>query len=105
MRKRIVGQTAIRDTSKFSDTWLDLEQIATVEVTSEDSSFPVESVFNARFGPGWRAIETGDQQIRLLFDQPISIKRVLLRFSETELERTQEFVLSWLSAEGGAQKE
>ena len=34
--------------------------------------------------------------IRLIFDQPISLGRILLRFNEEEKERTQEFVLRWL---------
>jgi hypothetical protein len=105
MRKRIVGQTAIQNRSKFPENWLDLEQIATVEVTSEHPNFPIESVFNARNGPGWRALEKGEQQIRIVFDQPMSIKRIRLRFVEAELERTQEFTIRWSYAEGGSPKE
>jgi hypothetical protein len=41
--------------------WLDLEQIATVEATSEDPAFPIESVFGSRDGPGWRAAAKGEQ--------------------------------------------
>jgi hypothetical protein len=99
MRKRIVGQMPIDIPAKSAGTWIDLEQIATVEVTSEDPGFPIESVFNA-IGPGWRALEKGEQRIRIIFDQPAIIKRIRLRFDEAEVERTQEFSLSWSSAEG-----
>ncbi|HTF43550.1 MAG TPA: hypothetical protein VK641_06620 [Terriglobales bacterium] len=30
--------------------WLDLEQIASIEVTSEDPSFPIESAFDSKDG-------------------------------------------------------
>lgn len=104
MRKRIVVPPSIQR-SKFPETWLHLEQIATVEVTSEHPNFPVESVFNASNGPGWRALEKGEQQIRIIFDHPMYIKRINLRFVETEVERTQEFTIRWAGAEGGPPKE
>jgi uncharacterized protein (DUF736 family) len=105
MRKRIVGPPPNQKRSKFPETWLDLEQIATVEVTSEHPNFPVESVFTASNGAGWRARERGEQQIRIIFDQPMSVKRIHLRFVETEVERTQEFTIRWASAEGGPTEE
>ena len=105
MRKRIVGQAAIQSRSELAEAWCDLEHIATVEVTSEHPDFPIESVFNASSGPGWRALLKGEQQIRIVFDQPTTIRRIRLRFVETELERTQEFAIKWLPAEGGTPKE
>jgi hypothetical protein len=105
MRKRIVRQAAIQSESVSVETWLNLEQIVTVEVTSEDPDFPIESAFDGSDGPGWRALEKGKQQIRLIFDQPISVKRVRLRFVENELARTQEFTLRWSSVQGGLAKE
>jgi hypothetical protein len=105
MRKRIVRQAAIQGESVSAEAWLNLEQLVTVEVTSEDPDFPIESVFNGSNGPGWRALENGKQQIRLIFDQPISLKRIRLRFIETKLERTHEFTLRWSSVQGGPSKE
>jgi hypothetical protein len=105
MRKRIVCQAGIQNESISAETWLNLEQIVTVEVTSEDPDFPIESVFDGSNQPGWRALERGKQQIRLIFDQPISVKRIRLRFVENELARTQEFTLRWSSAQGGLSKE
>ena len=105
MRKRIVGQAAIQSGPGSAETWLNLEQIVTVEVTSEDPDFPIESVFHGSNVPGWRALETGNQQIRLIFDQPISVKRIRLRFVETEVARTQEITLRWSSVQGGHSQE
>ena len=105
MRKRIARQTAIQSESVSTESWLNLEQIVTVEVTSEDPDFPIESVFNGSNGPGWRALENGKQQIRLIFDQPISLSRIRLGFLETKLERTHEFTLGWSSVHGGPSRE
>lgn len=85
--------------------WLDLDQIATVEVTSEDRGFPIESAFSVNGGPGWRASQHGEQRIRIIFDEPTSLHRIQLRFYESESERTQEFTLRWSSGAGGPPKE
>ena len=101
MRKRIVGPHHAKQ-SQSDKGWLDLEQIATVEVTSEDPSFPIEYAFVSNDGPGWRASEGGEQQIRIIFDKPVSIHRMELRFHEVDCERTQEFILRWSSESGGS---
>ena len=105
MRKRIVGSHCAQATSESDQGWLDLEQIATVEVTSEDPSFPIESAFIPNCGPGWRASQIGEQQIRIIFDKPMSLHRIQLHFHEAESERRQEFTVRWSSAAGGPEKE
>ena len=101
MRKRILGSQGTQTRRESEQNgWLNLEQIATVEVTSEHPSFPIESVFSSN-GPGWRASQKGEQLIRIIFDEPVSLHRIQLRFDEPELERTQEFTLGWSSAAGG----
>lgn len=80
--------------------WLDLGQIATVEVTSEDPSFPIESAFDLKSGQGWRASQKGEQQIRIIFDEPIALHHIQVRFHETESARTQQFVIRCSFAEG-----
>jgi hypothetical protein len=92
-------------TTRPDERWLDLEQIGAVEVSSEDSGFPIESALQSDNTPGWRAAEPGEQRIRLIFDQPLTLRRIYLRFDERERERTQEFTLAWCSAEGGPLKE
>jgi uncharacterized protein (DUF736 family) len=106
MRKRIIGSTVIPGKAAGSNgLWLPLEQIATVEVTSEDPRFPVESVFASDAGTGWRASQDGEQQLRIIFDEPTTLHRIQLDFFEPEVERTQEFTIRWSSAEGGATRE
>ena len=67
MQKRIVGKQIWPDSDR--NRWLDLDQIATVEVTSEDAAFPIESALHLHHGPGWHASEKGEQLIRIIFDE------------------------------------
>jgi hypothetical protein len=106
MRKRIVGPLHAQQGGQSDKKgWLDLEQIATVDVTSEDPRFPIEYAFRSDDSPGWRASEPGEQQIRIIFDKPISLHHIELHFNEADLERTQEFVLRWSSESGGSAAE
>src|SRR5258708_18773021 len=50
---------------------------------------PIDSVFTSDTGPGWRASQKGEQQIRIIFDQPLSVHRIQLRFLEPELEKAK----------------
>ena len=104
MRKRIAGGHA-QIGGESDQGWLNLEEIATVEVTSEDPSFPIESVWGSQDGRGWRASEPGQQEIRIIFDQPVSLNQIYLRFHEAESQRTQQFTLRWSPAAGGPAKE
>jgi hypothetical protein len=99
MRKRIIGHGP-REVSAAEPGWMDLERLAQVEITSEDIDHPIESALIPGTGLGWRAAQPGEQTIRLLFDEPLTLKRIHLFFHEGEQERTQEFVLRW-SSDGG----
>ncbi len=79
---------------------IDLERVATVEVTSEAPGYPIEAALVPGGGPEWRAAEPGAQTIRLRFDPPQKISRLHLRFEVTGVPRTQEFTVKW-SADGG----
>lgn len=92
MRKRLITRTSANVQTQ-GESWFDLEHGATVEVTSEDKEFPVESSFSIDPRQGWRAAEPGAQTIRLLFDEPQELKRISLVFEENEMTRTQEFIL------------
>ncbi len=94
MRKRVIGEGSQMFTPA-EGIWLDLESLASVEVTSEDEAHPVESALAEGGGAGWRAARPGRQVIRLLFDEPQSLKRVRLLFEEESRGRTQEFALRW----------
>jgi hypothetical protein len=104
MRKRIVGSDTAKSPVEFADRWLDLREIATVEVTSEDDRFPIEKAFVSDGEPGWRASRPGPQLIRIVFDEPAAVSRIQLLFHEAELERTQEFSLLWYPAAGNSKE-
>ncbi len=74
--------------------WLDVKTLARFEATSEDSRYPIESAFEEE-GQGWRAVELGEQAIRLVFNAPQRIRRIRLCFLEADTERTQQFTLHW----------
>lgn len=105
MRKRIVSSVGTIASPAPGSHWMDLGQIATVEVTSEDPRFPIESVFTTDGGPGWRASQKGEQQIRLIFDQAQAVRRIQLHFLEPTFDRPQEFTVRWLTADGGQSRE
>jgi hypothetical protein len=98
MRKRFISLQS--SSPSDSATWLPIEQIASVEVTSEDVSYPIENALLPSAETGWRAARPGEQTIRLIFDEPQQLRRIYLVFSETEVERSQEFVLRWSSDDG-----
>lgn len=75
--------------------WLDVSEIAQVEVTSEDTQYPIESAFAEGNTQGWRASGQGKQTIKLFFDEPQRIQRIWLKFVELEKDRTQQFTLQW----------
>lgn len=103
MRKQIVPQS--RSNFENERDWLDLSSLAQVEITSEAPSHPIESALQPGGGSGWRAAEPGKQVVRLLFDQPLSIKRIQLTVSEEQRARTQEFVLRWSQDQGRSYRE
>jgi hypothetical protein len=104
MRKRIITPTPATVQAP-GEGWFDLEHATTVEVTSEDKDFPIESSLSIERGQGWRAAEPGAQTIRLVFDEPQELKRISLVFEEDEITRTQEFVLRASSNPGGPFRE
>ena len=99
MRKRLITPTPETVRSR-GEGWLEIERVAIVEITSEEKDYPVEAAFVSGETPGWRAAEPGPQTIRLVFDQPQTLKRISLVFEEKETGRTQEFVLRWSSDSG-----
>jgi hypothetical protein len=99
MRKRIITQ-GTKDVITPDQNWLDLENLAEVEVTSEDASYPIESALKPGGGSGWRALESGRQTVRLLFDKPLRVRHIRLVFQQDGQDRTHEFVLRW-SSDGG----
>jgi hypothetical protein len=98
MRKRIITQA--QEATSPDEGWLELEGLAEVEITSEDTDHPIESALLPARGSGWRAATPGKQTIRLLFTHPQRLQRIRLDFVESRADRTQEYVLRW-SPDGG----
>jgi hypothetical protein len=104
MRKRLFTPTP-QDIRPTDEGWLDLDRVASVEVTSEEKDYGIESALVSGEAQGWRAASPGTQTIRLLFDQPQKLRRILLVFEETATSRTQEFVLRWSADDGHSFRE
>jgi hypothetical protein len=87
------------------ESCLDLDRVASVEVTSEEKDYGIESALVSGETRGWRAATPGTQTIRLIFDEPQELRRISLIFEENELKRTQEFVLRWSPDRGSSFRE
>ena len=88
MRKRITNHNP-QNVSPVDQSWLDLQRLAQVELTSEDAAYPIEAALIPSAGLGWRAAQAGEQTIRLLFDEQQRIKHIQLLFHEDQQARTQ----------------
>jgi hypothetical protein len=99
MRKRLLAPVQ-QQTAPPGQDWLNVEELAEVEITSEDPAHPIESALLPGGASGWWAAGPGKQTIRLLFAHPQRLRRIWLNFVEPRTERTQEYVLRW-SADGG----
>ena len=99
MRKRLISQT-LRNARPSDQAWLNVERAASVEVTSEQDGYSIESALLTDKQRGWRAASPGTQTIRLIFDEPQRLRRIRLAFEDTENKRTQEFVLRWSADRG-----
>jgi hypothetical protein len=73
--------------------WIDLSVHAKAEISSENPNHPLEHALGFGSNGGWRAASPGKQKIKFIFDSPQQIKRVLLKFIEQEVSRSQEFAL------------
>ena len=94
MRKRLISQTLPSPGFSAQD-WLNVDRLASVEVTSEENGYPIECALLRGQKRGWRAAVAGTQIIRLIFDEPQKLGRIWLVFEDAENTRTQEFVLRW----------
>jgi hypothetical protein len=99
MRKRQIISTP-QNAATWDKEWLDVGRAALVEVTSEENGYPIESALLAEGTQGWRAADSGSQTIRLIFDEPQTLRYIWLVFEDDQSQRTQEFVFRW-SSDGG----
>jgi len=93
MRKQLIGEHS--EKSPPPANWLNVEELAQVEITSEDPAYPIEFALRSDEHAGWRAAAPGSQTVRLIFDRPQSMSCIALQFREHEVVRTQEYVLRW----------
>ena len=91
LRKRLHNPSAPSDQT----TWLRIDELAEVSVSSEDAHHPVEGALIDGVGAGWRAAAPGEQSLRIHFDESRTITRIHLIFEEAEHERVQEFAIQW----------
>jgi hypothetical protein len=99
MEKHIITDI-FPDRQKRATSWLNLEALADVEVTSESREHPVEAALLFNTERGWRAVRPGAQTIRLLFKRPQDLHRIHLIFLENAIKRTQEYQLRWSGDNG-----
>ncbi|MDH4064020.1 MAG: carbohydrate-binding protein [Acidobacteriota bacterium] len=99
MRKRIIGSVSPDEAAREQD-WLKLDDLAEVEITSEDAAHPIESALLPGASSGWRAAGPGPQTIRLRFAHPQRVRTIRVHFDESRVERTQEYVLRWSADQG-----
>lgn len=106
MRKIMINQVA-KNILPSDLNFLDLEQLAQVEFTSECREYPVESalLLTEDSSTGWQAASSGEQTIRIVFDQPRIVEHIFLVIDEQQQSRTQEFVLCWLVDKESAYRE
>ncbi len=92
--------------------WLDLNTVASVELSSEDPLYPIEQALTEStpvagqdsYNCRWQSAGPGPQTVVLRFDAAIAVKRVMLHFREQQHERSQEFSLH-AEVMGGQQRE
>ena len=97
MRKSVIGMegggSAGAGRGMEDGGWLNLHDVAKVEVSSEDDLFPIEHALAPGATTGWRASVPGPQVIRLLFDEPLPVRRIEVHVVERAAERSQEFAV------------
>lgn len=98
MRKSQVAPNIPTEQRPPLDAWLDLEHLASLEISSEDPAHPFEDALRGQETEGWHAADPGPQTILLKFDQPRSLRRIRLEFRELRAERFQEFAVSVVTA-------
>ena len=97
MRKRIIEPPESTRVESMDRSYLPVQAIAQVEVTSDDPDSPIDAALYGLETSGWRAATPGEQRVAIVFDEPELIRKLTLKFVEADRPRTQEFVLTWSS--------
>ncbi len=65
VRKRLISQT-VPSPGLSAQAWLNVDRLASVEITSEENGYPIEFALLRSEKRGWRAGKSGAQIIRLI---------------------------------------
>ena len=101
LRKQVIPRGPVELASFGGE--IPVAKVATVQVSSEQASHPIDNVFDNRRGPGgsrWIADGPGEQTLILVFDSPQAIRTVSLEVEEPSVSRTQELTAT-VSSDGG----
>jgi hypothetical protein len=93
LRKSILSSSEPGLKVSPAGSWLDLAEVARVELSSEDPEHPFEEALRVETPLGWKASAPGPEVLRLSFDDATSIRRIRLQFWEKCVERSQEIAL------------
>src|SRR5713101_7847701 len=103
MRKKLINSDPMRLHSQ--EEWLDLEEIARVEVTSEDPNFPIEAALaeeKDRAGERPKRVSRSSASSLITRERCVGLDS---SFQKQEIERTQEFTLRWSDEAAGPFRE
>lgn len=104
MQKTIISDSETKSGLSPAGSWLDLEKIATAELSSEDGEHSFEHALRPDTSNGWKASTPGPQIIRLCFKEAQAIQRIRLQFREERVDRSQEIAL-FATAQNSPRKE
>ena len=82
---------------------ISIAEVATVQVTSEQTDHPIDNAFDSNRGPGgsrWIAGAPGEQSVTVVFDSPQTVRWIGIEVEELAVSRTQELSV-WVSLDGG----
>jgi len=80
----MIRKHILKDAAGRKVPGLDLESLASFEISSEDAKHPIDNALRED-QQSWRAAEDGEQTIRITFDSPQTISRIGLCFEEITL--------------------
>ena len=101
LRKQVIAKPSQGPLSLEGE--ISIADVATVQVTSEQTDHPIDHAFDLSRGPGgsrWIAGGPGEQSVTLVFDRPQTIRRIGIEVEELAVSRTQELSVS-ASSDGG----
>ena len=98
--RKVIEDVRQGDTRARLESWLDVSNLASAELSSEDPEHPLENALNPNSLGSYRAAMPGPQRIRLTFDTPLHLRRIRLEFEEHTVSRSQEFALFTTATDG-----